>query len=150
LTLADALVVLGKTYKLDFSIDEGAFHREHRVGATRQLLVRTPIPAMQGVPLAEVLGEVFARVPVPAGATFIIDDQYIRVTTRRQAVEDGWISVRQLLYSSAYRVRFFLWTDIQRNGIHVVGLYGIDAARLLGAITYWSCVMSDNTKAIAD
>jgi hypothetical protein len=144
LTLADEVVVLEKTYRITLTVDEAALQRESKQ-TSGQLLARRPVPAMKGVPLDEVLEVVFSRF---AGATFYVDGDRVRITTHRQALEDGWIAVNQLVYSATFVLRQRFGLDLKRHGIEVIRLYARDSARVLHAIANWSHVVSDSAMAI--
>ncbi len=83
-TLQEALDKLQERHGINISINEAAFKFDQvqDVGKT-DVAQSNPIPAKSDVTLAEVLRMVLSRVPAPTGATFLIRDNEVEVTTGR-------------------------------------------------------------------
>jgi hypothetical protein len=85
-TLGDVLEYLGKHYDLTFDVNEKAFAAEASPDALKTEV--GPLPAMRSVRLDAVLRKALGRLPVESGATWMLRDDRVEITTRAvQAVE---------------------------------------------------------------
>jgi hypothetical protein len=85
-TLGDVIEYIGKHYDLTFDVNEKAFASE---ASAEPLKIEVgPLRAMRNVRLDTVLRKALGRVPVESGATWMLRDDRIEITTRAvQAVE---------------------------------------------------------------
>ncbi len=88
-TLAEALEALGKQHDLVFEVNERAFKLEEipLVGDTKIVEDRA-LPPMKNVRLETVLRKIFARLPVPSGATYTIRRDRVEITTVKAQQEE--------------------------------------------------------------
>ena len=142
LTLEGAILTLEKRYNLTLDLNERAFLREMGIKELLQQCVgSTPIPPMKDVPLAEVLRAVLARLSVAPQATFVINRDCVEITTRRQAMLEGWEAYRSAATIYAYRVESARVIELDK--------YAMEAVRLVSELAYWSQVMRENAKMFA-
>jgi hypothetical protein len=91
LTLGEALARLARLYGVTFEINDRAFTADRGDASDdpRKIPIteRSPIPPMKG-PLEVVLRKILARVPVDSGATYLIHDDEIEITTGAAAREE--------------------------------------------------------------
>lgn len=82
-TLNDALDQVGKLSGVSFEINPQAFKMDGlvEVGRTPIVEATTPIPPMKNVRLSRVLRTIFRRLPAPSGATFLVHNDHIEITT---------------------------------------------------------------------
>jgi hypothetical protein len=109
-TLAEVLNDLGTKADVCFSIDDRAF----RAGGLPDVVstcvaAKTPVPAMDGRPLEQVLQEVLARLPSSSKAVFINRGDEIEITTHHTALVKDWrelcARVRELSLEVKWAVR---------------------------------------------
>jgi hypothetical protein len=82
LTLRDALDQLSEIYDLTFKVNEKAFKQEMVEEVLNVAVVATtPLPSAKGLSLERALQDLLARVPSDSGATYLIRDRYIEITT---------------------------------------------------------------------
>jgi hypothetical protein len=80
-TLAEVLNDLAKKHDLSYTINERAFKYEMLNDVARTEVANPePIPAMRTT-LGKVIGRILMRVPVPSGATFLVREDGIEITT---------------------------------------------------------------------
>lgn len=93
--LNDALDKLSKLYGLSFDINQKAFELEDlkEVGRT-PIAEPGPIPEMKNVRLSRLLRLILRRIPAPSGATYIVRDDHIEITTNTVQVAEIWGSYR--------------------------------------------------------
>jgi hypothetical protein len=82
-TLQEALDALSKSQDVTIHINEKAFREEEVMGVQN-----TPIADPNSIPeftgtLSVMLGKLLAKVPVPSGATFLVRDDAIEITTNK-------------------------------------------------------------------
>src|SRR5262249_49605746 len=98
LTLVELLDQLAKIYGVAFDVNERAFKFDNLNDVLRMPIAQDgPIPPMQAT-LGTVLTKVLSRIPVPHGATFLIRNNHIEITTQAFVkFEMGMEADRQLL-----------------------------------------------------
>jgi hypothetical protein len=88
-TIEDALYFLEQVYGCSFVINERAFRQENlpEVGKC-QVANPNDLPAQHGRKLRLVLDSILLRLPVPSGATYLIRDNHIEITTKAFAAKE--------------------------------------------------------------
>jgi hypothetical protein len=80
-TLADELARLAKLSGVAIHVDERAFKYEQLMDILKSDIASArPLPPMRA-PLAQVLQRVLERLPVPSGATYMVREDHIEITT---------------------------------------------------------------------
>jgi hypothetical protein len=90
MTLEEALDLLAKEYGLKFDVNEAAFKGEQAEDVLSKPVVEQSIRKMSHVPLAAVLRKVLARVPSESGATYILRDGTVEITTHASVIKEIW------------------------------------------------------------
>jgi hypothetical protein len=91
MTLAEALDDLAKKHHITFDLNEKAFTFEQLKDVLKTPITESShIPAMKDVTLATILRKVFERVPVASGATWMVRDDLIEITTRTFQAAEVW------------------------------------------------------------
>jgi WD40 repeat protein/serine/threonine protein kinase len=91
--LREALDFLAATYQLKFEVDERAFKRENLNDVLKTDIANpNALEPMKNVTVEAILQKVIARVPVPSGATLVVHDDVVEITTKQQV--DGWQEFR--------------------------------------------------------
>jgi hypothetical protein len=81
LALQDALEYLADRYDISFDVNEAAFEAEDIATVLATEIAKTPIPKMHNVTVIQVLRKVLSRIKAPSGATYVIRDDHIEITT---------------------------------------------------------------------
>jgi RNA polymerase sigma factor (sigma-70 family) len=81
ITLQEVLDKLSKQYGVQFEVEEGAFKAEGVEDVLKTQVALTPLRKRENAPLASVLRDVLARVPVESGAVYLIRHEAIEITT---------------------------------------------------------------------
>jgi hypothetical protein len=90
-SLAEALTSFQDRFDLAFRVNERAFKTEQLMEVLRTEIANpNPILALPGGRFKDVLQAVLARVPVESGATFLVRDGYIEITTNLAARSEIW------------------------------------------------------------
>jgi hypothetical protein len=89
-TLIEALDQLAKMYDLSFDVNERAFKFEMVPDVLKtEVALPDPIPPMNATP-AHALRKVLARIPVPSGATFLVRQDTVEITTGQALRDEIW------------------------------------------------------------
>jgi hypothetical protein len=88
--LIEAMDHLGAKFGLAFRINEKAFRAEQIAEVTRFEIANPPIPPIPGTRLKVVLQALLERIPSTSGATYLIRDGYIEITTNEAARNEIW------------------------------------------------------------
>jgi hypothetical protein len=86
-TLRGILDHLAQKYQLNIKVDDAAFKEEGLEGVRDCLVLDRPCPRFNGAGVDRILRKILYRVPVPSGATYLIRDDHIEVTTSKKAGE---------------------------------------------------------------
>jgi hypothetical protein len=91
-TLDEALDRLAKEFGLAFEVNEKAFEAENLKDVLKtEVASPNPIPPMKDVRLSAVLRTLLGRIPnVASGATWMVRDDHIEITTGQFQVEEVW------------------------------------------------------------
>lgn len=90
MTLRDALEFLGKEYGLDISINERAFQFEALADPAKAPVAEKPLGKRERIRLDRLLRLVLDRVNCTSGATFVVRDHGIEVTTNQMLRGQIW------------------------------------------------------------
>ena len=91
LTLKDALDHLSKLGDVTFDINEKAFQTDNVQDVHKSEIVSmNPIPAMKNVRFSTVLRKVLSRVPSESGATYLVREDTIEITTGTFQSQEIW------------------------------------------------------------
>jgi hypothetical protein len=85
--LAEVLEMLHKNHKLVTRVNERAFKAESVNDVLNTTVAEQPIPPMRAT-LARVLQRVLSRVPVSSGATYMVREDSVEITTRQAQNEE--------------------------------------------------------------
>jgi len=89
--LQEALDQLAKRYETPFAVNERAFRDEGVMDVLKlEIAQTTPVPPMPGSRYEAVLQRILARVPAPSGATFLIREGSIEITTNAASRAEIW------------------------------------------------------------
>jgi hypothetical protein len=90
-TLREALDLLAKQFDLTFDVNDRAFAAENQPDVPKaEIIQAAPLPPLKNVRLDAVLRKVLARVPCESGATYMLRDDLIEVTTRQAQAAEVW------------------------------------------------------------
>jgi hypothetical protein len=90
-TLSDALDKLAKQFDLTFDVNEKAFKFEQVMDVLKTEVANpNPLPPMKNVRLDTVLRKLLGRVPVPSGATYLIRQDHVEITTNTFVTPEVW------------------------------------------------------------
>jgi WD40 repeat protein len=84
-TLQGILDLLAHEYQLNIKVDDAPFKEEGLEGVRDCQVLDRPCPRFHGAALDRILRKILSRVPVPSGATYLIRDDHIEVTTSKKA-----------------------------------------------------------------
>jgi hypothetical protein len=87
-TLGDALNQLARQYDLAFDVNEKAFKFENVADVLKTEI--TPVPPMKSIRLDTVLRKLLAQVPVGSGATYLLREDGVEVTTNTFLTAEVW------------------------------------------------------------
>jgi hypothetical protein len=88
-TLGDALDKLAKQFDLTFDVNEKAFKFEQVMDVLKTEVANpNPIPPMKNVRLDTVLRKLLGRVPVVSGATYLLRENHVEITTNNFVVPE--------------------------------------------------------------
>lgn len=80
MTLADVLEQLGRKHGVNFNINEKAFKREGLADVLKTEVANPALPAMR-ITFGKLLARILSRVSIPSGATFLVREDEIEITT---------------------------------------------------------------------
>jgi hypothetical protein len=91
MTLKDALDNLAKLGDVTFDVNEKAFQTDNVQDVLKSEVVgANPIPAMKNTRFSTVLRKVLSRVPSESGATYLVREDHIEITTGAFQASEVW------------------------------------------------------------
>src|SRR5262249_39267029 len=81
MALQDALEYLADRFEINFDVNEAAFGAEDCSTVLATEIAKRPVPKMHNVTLGQVLRKVLSRVKAPSGATYVLRDDRVEITT---------------------------------------------------------------------